>query len=197
MKILVPFALLAACSLAACSLLSAPEKPEPTLVLPPVSAVGANTLGFEVDGRVWTTYGSTCFGLLGNGCKAHVLYASSYRFPGGGRRRLSVSTGLSTNQHHEFFDLELDSLGGLGVYAAGRARTLPLGAPFNTYGPTLSDANTRTSYVGGPRNAVQIVLTRVDTVQRIVAGTFEGRLENLAAPGQYVTLRRGRFDVKY
>ena len=197
MKISVPFALLAACSLAACSLLSAPEKSEPTLVLPPVSAVGANTLGFEVDGRVWTTYGYACFGLLGNGCKDHVLRASSYRFPGGGRRQLSISTRLSTNQHHEFFDLELDSLGGLGVYAAGRARTLPLGAPFNTYGPTLTDVNKRTDYVGGPRNAVQVVLTRVDTVQRIVAGTFEGRLENLAAPSQYVTLRRGRFDVKY
>ena len=198
MKISLPFAWLAGASLAACSLLPAPEKPEPKLVLPPVSAVGANTLGFEVDGRAWTTYGQACFGLLGNGCKDHVLYASSYRFPGGGRRQLSISTRLSTNQHHEFFELELDSLGGPGVYAAGRARTLPLGAPYNTlYGPTLSDVNTRTSYVGGSRNAVQVVLTRVDTVQRIVAGTFEGRLENFAAPGQYVTLRRGRFDVKY
>jgi|GEM_PF-2281350 len=197
MKISLLFAWLAGASLAACSLLPAPEKSEPTLVLPPVSAVGANTLGFEVDGRAWTTYGHSCFGLLGNGCKDNTLYASSYRFPGGGRRQLSVSTSLDTEQHHEFFELELDSLGGPGVYAAGRARTLPLGAPYNTYGPTLTDVNKHTDYVGGPRNAVQVVLTRVDTVQRIVAGTFEGRLEALAAPGQYATLRRGRFDVKY
>ena len=201
MKISLAFAWLmstslAACSLAACSLLPASEKPEPTLVLPPVSAVGANTLGFEVDGRAWTTYGQSCFGLFGNGCKDNTLYASSYRFPGGGRRQLSVSTSLDTDQHHEFFELELDSLGGPGAYAAGRTRTLPLGAP-SLYGPTLTDVNKRTDYVGGTRNAVQVILTRVDTVQRIVAGTFEGRLEQLAAPGQYVTLRRGRFDVKY
>jgi hypothetical protein len=197
MKISLLFACPVGASLAACSLLPVPEKSEPTLVLPPVSAVGANTLGFEVDGRMWTTYGQKCFGLLGNGCKDNTLYASSYRFPGGGRRQLSVSTSLDTEQHREFFELELDSLGGPGVYAAGRARTLPLGVSYNTYGPTLTDVNERTNYVGGSRNAVQVILTRVDTVQRIVAGTFEGRLEKIATPGQCATLRRGRFDVKY
>lgn len=197
MKILVPFAWLVGASLTACSLLPSPppEKSEPTLVLPPVSAVGANTLGFEVDGRVWTTYGQSCFGLLGGNCKNNVLYASSYRFPGG-RRQLSISTSLDTNKYHEAFELELDTLGGPGTYPAGRARTLPLGAG-GLRGPSLSDSNQRTFYVGRSRNAVQVVLTRVDTVQRIVSGTFEGRLENFSAPSQYVTLRRGRFDVRY
>jgi len=196
MKLLLPFAWLASASFAACSLPPAPA--EPTLVLPPVSAVGANTLGFEVDGRAWTTYGQSCF-LLNGGGRDNTLYAHSYRFPGGGRRQLSVSTNLDTKQRHEFFVLKLDSLGGPGVYAAGRARTLalPAGVPNNVYGPMLTDDTKRTVYVGGSRNAVQVVLTRVDTIQRIVAGTFDGQLENFAAPGQYVTLRRGRFDVKY
>ena len=122
MKMLAPFAWLIGTSLTACSLAPSPEKREPTLGLPPVSAVGANALGFEVDGRVWTTYGQYCTGLLGGYCKDNVLYASSYRFPGG-RRQLSISTSLDTNKYHEYFELELDTLRGPGAYSAGRART--------------------------------------------------------------------------
>lgn len=196
MKTAPTFCCLLTAALTGCSLVEPSEKPEPTLTLPPASAVGTNTLGFEVDGRAWTTYGQSCFGLFGGNCKDNFLYASSYRFPGG-RRTLSISTSLDTNKYHEFFELELDSLGGPGVYAAGRARTIPIGAlGKNLYGPSLSNSNNQ-YFLGGVRNAARIVLTRVDTVQRIVSGTFEGRLEDLSAPGHYVTLRQGRFDVTY
>ena len=46
-------------------------------------------------------------------------------------------------------------------------------------------------------NATRIVLTRVDTVRRIVSGTFEGRLEDGFHPGNFITIRNGRFDMTY
>jgi len=48
--------------------------PEPTLQLPAATAVGANTLGFQVNGRVWTTYGQTCV-FLGP-CRDNTLTAT-------------------------------------------------------------------------------------------------------------------------
>lgn len=197
MKILAAFSLLRGISLTGCSLVGSPDKAEPTLVLPPATAVGANTLGFEIDGRVWTTYGQYCTGLFGGNCKNNFLYASSYRFPGG-RRKLSISTSLDTHKYHESFELEIDTLRGPGVYSAGLARTFPISAlGKNLYDPSLTDGNNQYFYVGGASNSVRIVLTRVDTVQRIVSGTFEGRLEDISAPGKYVAIRQGRFDVTY
>ncbi len=190
------FGWLLAFALTSCSLNHSAEKLEPTLPLPPASTVGANTLGFEVDGRVWTTYGQSCFGLFGGNCKDNVLYVSFHRFPGG-RRTLSTSTSLDTNQYHEFFEVEFDSLAAPGVYPAGRVRTVPISAlGKNLYGPSLSNSDNH-YFLGGARNAVPFVLTRVDTVHQIVSGTFEGRLEDLSAPGHYLTLRHGRFDVTY
>jgi hypothetical protein len=45
--------------------------------------------------------------------------------------------------------------------------------------------------------ASRIVLTQVDTVRHIIAGTFEGQLRQTWAP--YVTgqLTQGRFDIRY
>jgi hypothetical protein len=170
--------------------------PEPALRLPPATTAGANTLGFEVDGRVWINYGRACFGLFGGGCQDNVLRAQSRTFRG--VRSLSVTAGLATARHHEYFALSIDTLRGPGTYPAGPPpASLPAGAvSTGANGLSLTEANLRQYFVSRA-NATRIVLTRVDTVRRIVSGTFEGRLEEGFHPGTFATIRNGRFDITY
>lgn len=170
--------------------------PEPKLELPPITSVGANTMGFEVDGRVWVNYGRGCYGSGGGGCFDNVLQAkaSTYR----GVRRFSLSAGLLTPRHQEDFSFSIDSLRGPGTYPAGPPpASLPPGAVgTGANGIHLTEGRLRQSFVSRA-NATRIVLTRVDTVAHIVSGTFEGRLEDGFNPGTFVTIRNGRFDMTY
>ncbi|WBA44135.1 hypothetical protein [Hymenobacter canadensis] len=171
--------------------------PDPELELPPITAIGANTLGFEVDGRVWINFGRGCYGSGGGGCFDNVLRAYSRTYQG--VRRFSISAGLITPRHQESFALTIDTLRGTGTYISrSPPPSYPIGAvSTGANGITLTESRrARESFVSRA-NATRIVLTRVDTVRRIVSGTFEGRLENGFSPGSFVTIQNGRFDVTY
>jgi hypothetical protein len=172
------------------------SSPDPTFTLPEATTVGANTLGFEVDGRVWMNYGRGCYGSGGGGCFDNVLqaHASTYQ----GVRRFSLSAGLLTPRHQEAFALAIDTLRGAGTYPAGPPPAFLPSAVVATGANaiTLTDSRLRQYFVSRA-NATRIVLTRVDTVRRIVSGTFEGRLEDGFRPGTFVTIRNGRFDMTY
>jgi hypothetical protein len=172
------------------------EYPRADLDPPRGDRRGANTLGSEVDGRVWLNYGRGCYGSGGGGCFDNVLqaHASTYR----GIQRFSISAGLLTPRHQEAFSLSIDTLRGPGTYPAGPPpASLPAGAvATGNNGISLAEGRLNQSFVSRA-NATHIVLTRVDTVRRIVSGTFEGRLEDGFRPGTFVTIRNGRFDMTY
>ena len=171
-------------------------KQEPSLVLPTATTVGANTLGFEIDGRVWVNYGRSCFLFSGGGCYDNVVRVQSGTRRG--VRSIIVSADLLTLQRQESFALSIDTLRGPGTYLAGPPFvTLPPGtAGTGVNGIRLNDARFNRAYVSRA-NATRIVLTRVDTVRRIVSGTFDGQLEDGFNPGTFATIRNGRFDVTY
>ena len=184
--------------LGACLLLGActrSKTPEPELRLPPAIAVGANILGFQVDSRVWTPYGQTC--VFSGPCRDNTLSARVDRVPGG-LRRLLVTTQLNTAQRTEEFLLQLDSVRGPGSY-----RCSPRFTGIVSPGPTgfaLQDNKTTEAthrLALSTAATSRIVLTQVDTVRHIMAGTFEGQLRQTWTP--YVTseLTQGRFDIRY
>ena len=173
------------------------KTPEPALQLPPATAVGANTLGFQVDGRVWTTYGQTC--VFSGPCRDNTLSARVDRGPGG-LLRLLVSTQLTTPQYAEDFLLQVDSVQGPGSYRCA-PRFTGLISPVPT-GFALQD-NKTTGGTPTQRLALstaatgRIMLTQVDTVRRVMAGTFEGQLRQTGAPHATRELTQGRFDIRY
>ena len=71
------------------------------------------------------------------------------------------------------------------------------GATGGEAGTKLYFANSRKGqeYQSRPGTAT-ITITKVDTVQKIVSGTFEGQLTILAGTGT-VPVSSGRFDVLY
>jgi hypothetical protein len=182
----LPFA-----ALAIGAVLGACQPADPVPGLPPATATGARTLGFVLDGRAgWVPAGQRC-GLYG--CTDNQVQASSY--VEGGRRRLLLTAVRTDGRRNDAFVLQLDSLAGPGTY---RATAGGPGATGAEAGAKLYFATRRPGqqYQSRPGSAT-ITIRRIDTVQQIVAGTFEGELTGLEPATGRVRLHQGRFDVRY
>jgi hypothetical protein len=157
--------------------------------LPPATSTGAETLGFLLEGSGWVPAGRTC-GIYG--CTDNKVEASSY--VANGRRQLLLTAARTDGSRHESFILQLDSLPGPGVY---RSTAGGPGATGGEAGTKIYFANSRAGqeYQSQPGTAT-ITITKVDTVQDIVSGSFEGLLSRLGGVGT-VQVSSGRFDVLY
>lgn len=157
--------------------------------LTPITQTGANTLSFNVDGRVFQPYGRRCFGFGGGPCLDEPLIVS-YNSK---RGRLQIDALLTTKSRDEDFSLDCDSVFQKGVVGAQKQHSYaPAGLGYSSnslnYGTTNSAQTT-------------IEITRLDTVARIISGTFTGQLQSYLQGStnqkQSVLVTEGRFDVLY
>ncbi|MFC6222240.1 hypothetical protein ACFP2F_03215 [Hymenobacter artigasi] len=162
---------------------------DPQTALPPATSTGAETLGFSLEGSAWVPAGRRC-GIYG--CSDNKVEASS--FVTNGRRELLLTAARTDGSRNESFILQLEALTGPGVY---RATAVGPGATGGEAGTKIYFANSRQSleYQSQPGTAT-ITITKLDTVQNIVSGTFEGQLSRLGGSGA-VQVSSGRFDVLY
>ncbi|RAK63887.1 DUF5025 domain-containing protein [Hymenobacter edaphi] len=168
------------------------REPAPAFQLPAATQTGANTMGFVVDDRVWQNHGRRCtmYGCHDNQLRGYV--ETEYN----GAQEFVLTAGLNAKDIDEGFSLSIDSLRGPGVYDA---ELFPNSTTNSRLRNSLYFGNTKQnqSYWSRPQSSSRIVVTRLDTVARIISGTFEGRLYNLNDPAASVVIRDGRFDVKY
>ena len=54
----------------------------------------------------------------------------------------------------------------------------------------------RKQYLTGPTSPGEVIITRFDTVARVISGTFEARLQEYNGPDS-VRITKGRFDLKF
>lgn len=163
-------------------------EPAPDFVLPAATTEGANTFGLVVNGRVWRNFDGE-FGQRGNG----NLFGSYDRKSG----RFALTAMLEAKDLSESFTLIVDSLRVPGMYATtypievGQALRATRSLQFRA-----NDVNEpyRTEERGGSGS---ITISLVDTVQRIVSGTFSGSLIRSGTRTKSTTITDGRFDVRY
>jgi hypothetical protein len=174
---LLPLVLLLAC-----------KKDQAEFSLTPITQTGANTLSCVVDGRVYLAYGRRCTD-FGSNCREALRVQYNPK-----RGRLTVSSVLSTKSRDEGLDITCDSVLVPGV-VAGVQR------PFAYRSAGLGYTNDRLNYATADRTRTQITITRLDTVNHIVSGTFEGYLKNLlinpTTEKLTVLVTGGRFDAVY
>ena len=168
------------------------ESAEPGFELTPTTQTGANTVSFRVNGRVWQPYGPRCFGYGGGPCidKPLSVYHNSKR------GQFQISDFLTTKSRAEDFSLGCDSLFEAGVFVLP-----PQGSSYRARRGGLSYAVARVvsdpSYSSSNPTQIHIEITRLDTVARIVAGVFSGRLPNRLNELEFISITEGRFDTKY
>ena len=160
----------------------------PTFTLPVATQTGANTIGFVVDGRVWRNYGWLPYTAT-EGDNIRSSYMPFARF--------DLNAGQIDRNRHESFYLYLDSLVSAGTYqvntnvAAGTTRRAVRTLIF-------SDVSEKAYYGYSPKGTkTTVTITKLDTVEHIIAGTFEGTLAQRTDSTKQVRVTDGRFDIKY
>jgi hypothetical protein len=163
-----------------------PMEPAPQFSLPPATTEGANTMGFMVDGRTWGNYDGSY-----DGSSAPMAY---YNRQSG---QFSLEARLYAKDVNEAFSLSIDSLRQAGTFPT-TYRAEP-GATYRAVRNLAFSANGSADiYSSQERGSVgSITISRLDTVQRIVAGTFSGNLYRSGSRSKSVSISEGRFDLHY
>ena len=154
--------------------------------LTPATQTGTNTLSFRVEGRVFQPYGRRCFGFAGGPCIDEPLIIH-YKPK---RGSLDIDAFLTAKDRSEDFSLSCDSVFKPGVVGAQQPRSYSsAGLGYSSNRENFGTAN--------PARTI-ITITRLDTVAHIIAGTFEGELQDyLIGSSKVVHITDGRFDVLY
>lgn len=144
--------------------------------LPPETQTGAFTIGFKVDGKVYTARGKD--GLLAN------------QFVWGGRylSDSSIKIGASNMEQKFSFNLSVRYNGNLGILYSS---SYPYDGLFqeNTTGTVPGNSNT---YYTDNLNVAKLNLKYLNTTE-ICSGTFEMEAKN--ANGKIIKITEGRFDI--
>lgn len=171
----------------------------PREVMPAVTQTGANKAGALVNGVIWLPMNGVLFG-------APAIRANVNRTPQSGRGfELSLSLNRQAPEGNEKFyprpesniSFFLPSVLAPGTFELNQAVSAPFPSDEGRYG-LFTDKTT--SPIGlfptgtGAANSGQLVITRFDTVARVVAGTFEFTGQRGA---ELIKVTQGRFDVTY
>ncbi|TYZ06144.1 hypothetical protein FY528_19140 [Hymenobacter lutimineralis] len=163
-----------------------PQLPEPT-------QTGANTMGAKVDGQNWRAGNSVMFG-------PKPLTASVFEYAGA--REFSVSGIFSTNDEKiplsgTSIKLVISDLKAAGTYDLIQEGQPTQGTGSPSYGMFVESSYTPDKwYVTNPAYIGKVVVTRLDTIQHIVSGTFEFKAKEIAG-AKIISITDGRFDVIY
>lgn len=164
-----------------------PTSTPATLTLPPNTQSGEGTIGFRVNGDIWLPYASFNF-------PRYVAYYKNRTFWFSGNR-VERDKATSFSVHIHGFDATTttyDLLERSEFSGKGDGRTVHAG-----YSEDASGVSSFVdSYVVQQVNKSQLHITRLDTVQRIMAGTFECELVSPTS-GKTMQITDGRFDIAY
>jgi hypothetical protein len=155
--------------------------------LPPITQAGKNTFGCKLNGQVWVPY-AKC-NTTGSPCEevfVQVYPVTNNDLPV--QLEIKVEHYNSPNTFTEFhiFTTLRDS-----IYSTGN-KTDSLSLEYydgSGFIPYTNYNNLNNS------SANQLQITKIDTVQKILSGTFEGVLYK--SPTDSVTVSEGRFDVRF
>jgi hypothetical protein len=154
--------------------------------LPPVTQTGAHTFGLKLDGKFWVPAG---FGIVPTApqLEARVLGSDLYI----NARNFSSSP---TETEFEIFVKGLTE-NGIGTYTLSTSATHPdysNSFAYYVHRQVTPDNEwvTTAPYTG------TVTITKIDSVNHFVSGTFEFQAINLYNTPQPIIVTEGRFDVK-
>lgn len=163
------------------------HKAKPALeLLPPATQSGANTFGCLVNGQAFTPKGPSLSPILS--CYYQRLYTSSSK---GYFFSLSASD-KSKNDMVFNVNINTDSLQveeGQTVLLSQGLKGEASGAYYVGQIYTSKEYRTNSQLIG------QLLITKLDSLQQIVSGTFW--FDAVNPSGEKVEVREGRFDVRY
>lgn len=159
--------------------------------LPPATQAGKNTAGFLLDGKPWLPKGSP------TSLQPYGVSWPRFRVQGGRTLEInffrynSKDDLTAVNFHfpdvHHSGTFDLSQYINTGVISGPQ----PPYAVYSIYEPGPD----RKFYTGSTARG-QIIITRFDTIARVVAGTFDAKLKEDGGPDS-LSITQGRFDLTF
>jgi hypothetical protein len=150
--------------------------------LPPITQEGKNTFGCKIDGEIWVPH-YPC-GAYGNPCEE--LSCNIANLPPSPTPLAPMGMAASRKANNEVTGLSIDArqtiFVRLGDYKDSVSIQLRWGG---TYSLGYSQAGDK------------FIITKIDTVKRILSGEFQFTLKASDGSGRTVRISEGRFDFTY
>ncbi|TXK18365.1 hypothetical protein FVR03_24150 [Pontibacter qinzhouensis] len=158
--------------------------------LPKPTQSGSNTFACKLNGKAWIADRGTGF----NTRKFSVWYG--YVNPP--NKQLFISANRIAEGEHSTIQLALEDVKVRGThYFSFDTGPAPDQMRFQDHAMYRESKPGNGRYITSSRNTGFVTFTKVDTVNRIIAGVFEFTAENLDGSGQTVRITDGRFDLDY
>ncbi len=152
--------------------------------LPPATQTGANTFGAKVDGKFWVPKGFGPF-------PANDILEARMT---GTTHLLINARNFSSSPTETEFEILVSGITGLGTYQLNTTVSPPASTGYGYYVKRnltpLNEWITSSSYTGS------VTLTRLDTVAKVVSGTFQFNALNMYNSPQPISVTEGRFDLR-
>jgi hypothetical protein len=168
------------------------EEVYPELILPGATQAGANTAGAKIDGKVWVPETSL---FVGSPISAsYQKEGSRYTLRLGFSRVPATETAPFNETSIRFLVPDVRATGRIELNRVAQPTTPSISAPYGTF--KYAKPFPGREFITGPDASGYLTITRLDTVARIVAGTFEFQARETNG-GATITVSEGRFDVTF
>lgn len=167
-------------------------KPKSEDVLPPITMEGKNTFGCKVNGKIWVRHG-----MLNCDWYLHKEIPA-----------LNGSFKVVSDNYEETINISHRGIWSVGQYSLDSSMSIVGGAPYyfaNATASIYNNLNERIFYRVTPSvlNEFKIPgkgtlnILRLDSITRIISGTFEFTAKNERDSTELLIVTDGRFDVKF
>jgi hypothetical protein len=153
--------------------------------LPEATQTGANTFGARIDGELWVPQK---FGIVSTAALVEARYS-------GNNSVFINARNFASSPTETEFELYLRPVTGTGTYLLNQA-TGKYPNESASYGlfskrkfMPLND------WITGPQYTGSVTITRFDTVQHVISGTFAFTAATTDSSAAPITVSEGRFDV--
>ena len=154
--------------------------------LPEATQTGAHTFGARVDDKFWVPQ---AFSPIGSATILEGWYAL-------GKMRITAKD-LSASPHETEFELYIKNLTGPGTYPLNET-TAKYPYDSGNYGYYVQRKFTpQHEWMTSASHTGSITISRFDTVNRIVSGTFAFHAATSDSSAAPLSVTEGRFDVKF
>jgi len=154
--------------------------------LPPATQSGANTFGCKIDGKLW---GPSGFGIIPTAAPLEARYMADHNL-------IINARNFSSSPTETEIELFIKNASEPGTYSLNTTVSYPTFAA--SYGYYVHRKfSPDNEWMSSDQYTGSIMLTKIDTVNLIVSGTFEFHAINLYNSPQPINVTEGRFDIKY
>ena len=158
--------------------------------LPPATQVGANTFGCKVNGKNWIPNGGPGFGgpkPIEGGFVVRIISGNA----GNPQERVVINVN-AYKKNGEIINLYINKRQ-TGYYQFNSITAI---LPYSNYPPNYGAfANSQGWFITNDKSTGEINITRCDTVNAILSGTFSFKAALHSDPSQRVEVTDGRFDI--